>query len=232
MNIFEISSKLSSIIDELEENGGELTEELSEKLTISQQEFKDKIENYLNVIKNIDADVEACDKEIKRLQSVKKTKQNTIERLKTIVCWAIDEYGETNKSGNKYVDLGKSKVTVKAMPKVIVNDEYADSIINKVFKELIYVNDTKELKENAIKDLLTVDENKVNGITVNLSIDVPLKDLYDNKGDSFVKSLFAYNTLFKYKSNISKSELKDKIKNNIIDSNLAHIENNKSLIIK
>lgn len=232
MNIFEISSKLSSIIDELEENGGELTEELSEKLTISQQEFKDKIENYLNVIKNIDSDVEACDKEIKRLQSVKKTKQNTIERLKTIVCWAIDEYGETNKSGNKYVDLGKSKVTVRAMPKVIVNNEYADSIINTIFKELIYVNDTKELKENAIKDLLTVDENKVDGITVNLSVDVPLKDLYDNKGDSFVKSLFAYNTLFKYKSNISKSELKDKIKNNDIDSNLAHIENNKSLIIK
>lgn len=232
MNIFEISNKLSSIIDELEENGGELTEELSEKLTISQQEFKDKIENYLNVIKNIDSDVEACDKEIKRLQSVKKTKQNTIERLKTIVCWAIDEYGETNKSGNKYVDLGKSKVTVRAMPKVIVNDEYADSIINTIFKELIYVNDTKELKENAIKDLLTVDENKVDGITVNLSVDVPLKDLYDNKGDSFVKSLFAYNTLFKYKSNISKSELKDKIKNNNIDSNLAHIENNKSLIIK
>lgn len=232
MNIFEISSKLSSIIDELEENGGELTKELSEKLTISQQEFKNKIENYLNVIKNIDSDVEACDKEIKRLQSVKKTKQNTIERLKNIVCWAIDEYGETNKSGNKYVDLGKSKVTVRAMPKVIVNDEYADSIINTIFKELIYVNDTKELKENAIKDLLTVDENKVDGITVNLSVDVPLKDLYDNKGDSFVKSLFAYNTLFKYKSNISKSELKDKIKNNDIDSNLAYIENNKSLIIK
>lgn len=232
MNIFEISSKLSSIIDELEENGGELTEELSEKLTISQQEFKDKIENYINVIKNIDSDIEACDKEIKRLQSVKKTKQNTIERLKTIVCWAIDEYGETNKSGNKYVDLGKSKVTVRAMPKVIVNDEYADSIINTIFKELIYVNDTKELKENAIKDLLTVDKNKVNGITVNLSVDVPLKDLYDNKGDSFVKSLFAYNTLFKYKSNISKSELKDKINNNDIDSELAHIENNKSLIIK
>lgn len=232
MNIFEISNELSSIIDELEENGGELTEELSEKLTISQQEFKNKIENYINVIKNIDSDVEACDKEIKRLQSVKKTKQNTIERLKTIVCWAIDEYGETNKSGNKYIDLGKSKVTVRVMPKVIINDEYADSIINTIFKELTYVNDTKELKENSIKDLLTVDENKVDGITVNLSVDVPLKDLYDNKGDSFVKSLFAYNTLFKYKSNISKSELKDKIKNNNIDSNLAHIENNKSLIIK
>lgn len=232
MNIFEISSKLSSIIDELEENGGELTEELSEKLTISQQEFKYKIENYINVIKNIDSDVEACDKEIKRLQSVKKTKQNTIERLKTIVCWAIDEYGETNKSGNKYIDLGKSKVTVRVMPKVIINDEYADSIINTIFKELTYVNDTKELKENSIKDLLTVDENKVDGITVNLSVDVPLKDLYSIKGDSFVKSLFAYNTLFKYKSNISKSELKDKINNNDINSELAYIENNKSLIIK
>ena len=40
MNIFEISKELESVFDELEENGGELTEELEEKLSISQNEFR------------------------------------------------------------------------------------------------------------------------------------------------------------------------------------------------
>ena len=84
MNIFEISKELESVFDELEENGGELTDELEEKLSISQDEFRSKVDAYLSVIRHTESDVDCCDKEIKRLQAVKKSKQNAIERLNNI----------------------------------------------------------------------------------------------------------------------------------------------------
>ena len=59
-NIFDIQQDLTSIFEELEENGGELTEELYEKLNISQEEFKSKVEAYINVIKSAKNDIELC----------------------------------------------------------------------------------------------------------------------------------------------------------------------------
>lgn len=233
MNIFEISKELESVFDELEENGGELTEELEEKLSISQDEFRSKVNAYISIIKHIESDIDCCDKEIKRLQSVKKSKQNTIDRLKNILVWAIDKFGDSNKSGNKYVDLGTSKVTVKSSNKVIVNEKYADDIISSTFAELNEANYTKELYDNPIKDLITTPENKLDGITTTISVDIPLEDLYNDKGDNFIKSLFNYDANFKVKTNISKSSLKDKItKDSEAYKDLAYIENTKSLLIK
>ena len=233
MNIFEISKELESVFDELEENGGELTEELEEKLSIHQDEFRSKVDAYLSVIRNIESDIDCCDKEIKRLQNVKKSKQNTIEKLKTILVWSIDKFGDVNKSGNRYIDLGTSKVTIKSSNKVVVNEDYADSIISSTFEELRSFNYTKEFDENPIKDLISIPENRLNGITTTILVDIPLEDLYKDKGDSFIKSLFDYDACFKVKSNISKSILKDKInKDPETYKDLAHIENTKSLIIK
>lgn len=233
MNIFEISKELESVFDELEENDGELTEELEEKLSISQDEFRSKVNAYLSIIKHTESDVDCCDKEIKRLQSVKKSKQNTIDRLKNILVWAIDKFGDINKSGNRYVDLGTSKVTIKSSNKVIVNEKYADDIISNTFEELRNANYTKELYDNPIKDLISTSENKLDGITTTVLVDIPLEDLYNDKGDNFIKSLFNYNADFKVKTNISKSSLKDKItEDSEAYKDLAHIENTKSLLIK
>ena len=233
MNIFEISKELESVFDELEENGGELTEELEEKLSISQDEFRSKVNAYLSIIKHTESDIDCCDKEIKRLQSVKKSKQNTIDRLKNILVWAIDKFGDSNISGNKYVDLGTSKITIKPSNKVIVNEKYADDIISSTFAELNEANYTKELYDNPIKDLITTPENKLDGITTTILVDIPLEDLYNDKGDNFIKSLFNYDANFKVKTNISKSSLKDKItKDSEAYKDLAYIENTKSLLIK
>jgi hypothetical protein len=67
MNIWQIQQDLLAIFDELEENGGELTEELEQKLAISQEDFRSKVESYTNVIKSIKADVAAIDEERKTL---------------------------------------------------------------------------------------------------------------------------------------------------------------------
>lgn len=233
MNIWQIQQDLLDIFDELEENGGELTEELENKLAITQEEFKNKVTNYLNVVKQLESDVNACDAEVKRLNTIKKNKQNTIDRLKSIVALAIDKFGDENKNGNRFIDLGTSKVTVRTSDKVVVNDDYVSSFIDSTFTEIRSVAYSRELRTNTIKDLITVPENKLEGITATISVDVPLKDLYNEKGDSFIKSVFEYGRNFKTKPNVSKTELKSTLVDNPeACPEVAHLEKSKTIIIK
>lgn len=233
MNIWQIQQELLDIFNELEENDGELTPELEDKLNITQSEFKNKIENYLYVIKQTESDINACDAEAKRLTALKKSKQNTIDRIKSVMAKAIEQFGDENKSGNRFIDLGTAKITVRKSDKVIVNDDFAATLVDSTFTEIRSVAFTKELQSNDLKDLLTVPENKLDGVTATISIDVPLKDLYESNGDSFIKSIFAYGKDFKAKANISKTELKANLEDNPnAYPELAHLEQNKTLIIK
>ena len=233
MNIWQIQQDLLDIFNELEENGGELTPELEDKLNITQSEFKNKIENYLYVIKQTESDINACDAEAKRLTALKKSKQNTVDRIKSVMAKAIEQFGDENKSGNRFIDLGTAKITVRKSDKVIVNDDFAATLVDSTFTEIRSVAFTKELQSNDLKDLLTVPENKLDGVTATISIDVPLKDLYKDNGDAFIKSIFAYREDFKVKANISKTELKANLEDNPnAYPELAHLEQNKTLIIK
>ena len=144
MNIFQISQDLLDVFNELEENDGELTDELEKRLTVSQAEFKTKVEGYTKVIKQAEADIELVDKEIKRLQELKKSKNNAIDRLKKVIAWAIETFGETNKSGNKYYDYGTGKITVRTTQKVEVNTDVTDTVVSKLLNNfrLMYFNNT------------------------------------------------------------------------------------------
>ena len=233
MNIWQIQQELLDTFNELEENGGELTPELEDKLNITQSEFKNKIENYLYVIKKTESDINACDVEAKRLTALKKSKQNTVDRLKSVMAKAIEQFGDENKNGNRFIDLGTAKITVRTSNKVIVNDDFAENLVNSTFDEVRSMVFTKELQSNDLKDLLTIPENKLDGVTANISIDVPLKDLYKDNGDAFIKSIFAYGKYFKVKANISKTELKANLEDNPnAYPELAHLEQNKTLTIK
>ena len=122
MNIWQIQQDILAIFDELEENGGELTEELEQQLAISQEDFRSKVESYTNVIKSIKADVAAIDEETKRLANLKKSKNALIDRLSKVIIDAVDKFGETTKSGNKTFDYGTGKVSVRNTVKCETDD--------------------------------------------------------------------------------------------------------------
>ena len=123
-NIFQISQDLLAVFQELEDNGGELTDELEAKLTVSQADFKTKIKSYTDVIKYTEGDIKLIDEEISRLKELKESKKKAIARLEKIVIWAIGMFGEANKSGNKFVDFGTGKVSVRNTEKVEIDDEF------------------------------------------------------------------------------------------------------------
>lgn len=61
-SIYNITTELEDIFLELEENGGELTPELEERLAITQDNLKEKLNNYRKAYTMLNLDAESCKK--------------------------------------------------------------------------------------------------------------------------------------------------------------------------
>lgn len=232
MNIFQISQDLLNVFQELEDNGGELTDELEAKLTVSQADFKTKIKSYTDVIKYTEGDIKLIDEELSRLKELKDSKKKAIARLEKIIIWAIGMFGEANKTGNKFVDFGTGKVSVRNTEKVEVDDEFAEDAVNKFMEQIREIAFTGELANNDIEDLVTLPDDVINGVTAKISVDVPLKEFYGSAGN-ILRALYDSNKVFKYAPSINKTELKTALKENPeAYPMLARLVPNQTLTIK
>ena len=88
-SLFEISEIMDQITNHLIDTGGELTEEVEELLIITQEELKSKSSDYAYMIHSLEYDNTIVDQEIKRLNQIKKTRQNVIQRLKMTLSAAL-----------------------------------------------------------------------------------------------------------------------------------------------
>jgi hypothetical protein len=87
--IYQIEQNYLQIVNQLIDNEGEITDELSEALQITQDQLQNKAVNYSFVIKQIDSDIEQIEAEVKRLNQLKKVQQNVIDRLKSTLTQAM-----------------------------------------------------------------------------------------------------------------------------------------------
>jgi hypothetical protein len=90
ISIYQIEQSYNQLAEELIENGGELTPELSEQLAITEEQLQNKSVAYSFVIKQMDADIDIIDAEIKRLQAAKKQREKASEYLKDRIKHAMD----------------------------------------------------------------------------------------------------------------------------------------------
>lgn len=244
-NIFQISQELLDIFQELEENGGELTDELEAQLAVSQADFKSKVKSYTDVIKSAQGDIDLIDKEIARLKDIKESKNKAIERLEKVIIWAVGMFGEQNKSGNKFVDFGTGKVSIRNTKKVEVNQDFTDSVVKELFSYLNMLNYTKELQYadsvdvdsciTALKQMetpVTVTPEELNNIKASFNFDITLSQLLEGQGLEFTKRFLTFVNSYKVKSNVSKTMLKDVIEEGHDVSAIGHIVENQTLTIK
>lgn len=110
----------------LEENGGELTPEIEEAMQITEDNFLDKAEAYGATITEYDAQAEACDAEIKRLLSYKRTCQNVSRRMKERLSEAMRAFHREN------VTAGTFRFSFRKSTAVVVENE--DMIPDEFFK--------------------------------------------------------------------------------------------------
>lgn len=92
-NLYELQGTMLQIECALEENGGELTDELAELLTDTETSIKQKADGYRAVMAKFGDKIDAVDKEIKRLQTIKKTAKNAQDRLKEYILGIMGIYG-------------------------------------------------------------------------------------------------------------------------------------------
>lgn len=100
--LFDLVRELQWIYDTLEENGGEITDELNERLNINRSEMKEKIAKYEGLEAKLEGDNNDIDAQIKRLQGRKKRNEAIVKKLQERVVEAVLANAKPNitKTGN------------------------------------------------------------------------------------------------------------------------------------
>lgn len=252
-NIYQIKQELLAIFDELEENGGELTPELEEQLNISKEEFRDKIKSYSDVVKMLENDITNIKEEKARLSDLQKSKEKSIERLKKIMVESIEMFGDTTKSGSKFIDFGTGKVSVRQTQAVEVEEDSIDRFANRLITGLKWYADNNQLDFGIVdtKDIIDyintkspteeadcVDIDKLNikdidRLTASIDFDIDFKTIMSTKtGIDLIKALLEYN-VFKIKAKADKKGIKDDAKSDEhYMPTYAKLVTNKSITIK
>ena len=246
MNIFEIEQDLLSVFDEIEENEGELTPELEEKLAVTQENFKNKVESYINLIKIKEGELDTISKEIDRLEKLADSKTRLQLKLQKIILDAVNKFGDVSKSGAKFFDYGTGKVSIRKTQIVDTNDELIKFIGSDLSHELNVRKETNQLnvlppitKEELLAKLntdetpfgITLDD--LDNIKFDISVEVNLNDILTDNNFEFIKQAIYLSPKFKLSSKVSKTELKSKLKENgSCAPNIAALDYSESLTIK
>lgn len=147
MNLYQLTEnflEVDRLIDEYIEAGQEdLANNLVEANKIIAQEIQNKSNGFVYMFRNIDSQIEAIDGEIKRLQELKKQKQNKYEYLKKSLKDNMEALGV------KKLETDLGNISIRNNPgKVNVVDE---RLIPDTYKEI--VETVKVDKKAILKDI-------------------------------------------------------------------------------
>lgn len=245
MNLYNIQQELIDLFNIIEENEGELTPELEEQLNITEEDFRSKIKDYTQYINSLNYEQVAIKEEINRLKKLYDNKDKTINRLKSTLIDAIDKFGDTTKTGTKYIDYGTGKVSIRKSHAVDVNEDLVEEVETAVTNTIQFsaTNNQLSTTENMDVDVileelkekfpdLDISEDDIANVGINIQTKVPLKELCDIPSFNIIKSIINSNNYPIFKASVNKKELKDLISENNTMPNLARIIENKNLIIK
>lgn len=149
MNLYELTSnfiEVDRLISDYLENGEEdLAENLVKANKIIADEIKNKSNGFVYVFRNIDSQIESIDSEIKRLQELKRQKQNKAENLKKMLKDNMEALGVKKME----TDLGN--FTIRNNPGSLVIDDLES--VPDTYKETV-VTETVKVDKNTIKKLI------------------------------------------------------------------------------
>jgi len=146
MKLYEITEDQMWLMQYLEDNGGEATEEVMQALAITQSAFESKASAYAHIILQLDGEADLIDKEIKRLQAMKKAKTNSVERLKQSLLQALMVFGREDK-GIRRFETPLVKLSTRKSNSIEILDENAIPLHCKVIKEEVSKTLIKEILE-------------------------------------------------------------------------------------
>lgn len=254
-SIYDIKQQIISLFEEIEDNGGEITEEQSKLLKIAQENLNVKLENYNKAIISWNADIQACKEEEKRIKSVRSKYENRIKRLKDAMLDAVNNFGDDGKSGNKFIELPTARLYTKSTTAVEIDEFRTNALITcfNIYIQKLYTNGCFENVENEEADAYIITEQLNNILIeqygndiepfvvsdiVNCKLDIISNmSIYDyfNNATSILKCIGKNPELFKLINNTPKEEWKIVCNNtNNIEEHptIAKVVKNQSIQIK
>lgn len=147
MNLFELTENYVKFFTMLEE-ADEITEELEEMANNLNIAIEEKSDNYVKMIKNLDADVEAFKNQEKIFNKKRKTAENKISWLKKNLQASMEQTGRKKvETGLFTVSIQKNTPSLDITSEDNIGDEYykIERTLNK--KDLL-----KDIKEGLIID--------------------------------------------------------------------------------
>ena len=145
-SLYNIEQELLDVIATLEDNGGEFTPELEERLIIGQDNLREKLTSYVAVINKMTAQIDACKCEEKRVSSLRKSRENTLDRIKESVLNAVRLFGDATKNGNYVIDLDTCRLSTRSSSSVNIDEERVDDYIKCIIR-FISENDVNNCNE-------------------------------------------------------------------------------------
>lgn len=251
-SIFDIDKELYALYDEIEEAGGEITEEMKEKLELNGQEMTNKVKSITNFINKLKADLLAIKSESDRLAKLKKSKENTVTGLTNLVLFAIKNYGTEDKKGKKWIDWGTGKVGVRKSVSVEIDDKKIENLVDALKTTVvngIYTNTLHQadsIDPQAILDAAIhsaqIDGEITNGevevedmddVIVNITIPVSMGNLLQGDGYNLLAKMGdVTKDGWSFKPSVDKKAMKTKLTDEGCTSNIAKVVENDNLTIK
>ena len=154
LSLYNIEQNYLNLVENLIENGGELTPELETELAITKQDLQNKGVCYGFIVKELEGNIDLIDLEIKRLNALKKPLVNSIDRLKNNLSQAMQMF----------------EVTELKTPLLKINFRKSESVeiadLNLLDSNYIKVVTTKTADKVAIKDAIKNGENVQGAVLV------------------------------------------------------------------
>lgn len=142
MTLYELEREQLELNALLEENGGELTPEIEEKLQIHDYDINKKMESYCKAIRCYESDIDGFKSEIERLKQRKESAERAIERMKASMLNALEIFQISK------IEAGTFKIGTRKSYSVTIDDEEAISPEYKI--ETV----TSKVDKVAIKDAI------------------------------------------------------------------------------
>jgi hypothetical protein len=123
-SLYEINLRRLRIAQELEDNGGELTDSLADEMAFNANDFKMKADDYLNLIEHLNSEIERGQREKVRIDAFIERKQKVVTSLQTRLLEALKIFG----SKDPKKEIWRAEVgfwhlhTKRGIPSVLVTD--------------------------------------------------------------------------------------------------------------
>ncbi|EJD5654702.1 siphovirus Gp157 family protein [Staphylococcus pseudintermedius] len=135
-NLFEINDKYLSVLEMWNDDIDSTV--IKDTLDSIEAELNEKVDNIIGLKRSVDGDIDVIDKEIKRLQTIKKQKQNLSDRLKNYLLEMLEQRDlKKYRTSTNYIYKRRNASSVHIIDENIIDKSYFIEQAPKLNKKLI-----------------------------------------------------------------------------------------------